>query len=145
MKTPEPGAWQTETDEWGGTRRFRMIGNVKEYEPTVSIGGLEIPQSDLEEYRRREKAQKAAQREKELKAAKEKDPRRCPFKGGNTLTCGNAKCALYTDDGCVLAKIVGRAAANTAGRACPFSTCLCSSDCALYKNGCVLTAIQERT
>lgn len=35
MKYPrqeiEPGEWQEEVNQWGGKRRYRMIGNVKEY------------------------------------------------------------------------------------------------------------------
>ena len=52
---PEPGEWQEEIDKFGGVKRFRMIGHIKEYEPTITINGLEIPQSQLEDYHRRQK------------------------------------------------------------------------------------------
>lgn len=51
---PEPGEWQEEIDKFGGVKRFRMIGHIKEYEPTITINGLEIPQSQLADYHRRQ-------------------------------------------------------------------------------------------
>lgn len=53
---PEPGEWQTDPKTG---ERFRMIGHIKEYEPTITINGLEIPQSKLADYHRR-KTQGAA-------------------------------------------------------------------------------------
>ena len=51
-----PGAW--EVDAQG--RRFRLIGaNCVEYEPTITIDGIEIPQSELVEFHRRRREAKA--------------------------------------------------------------------------------------
>ena len=58
----EPTEWQEEVNQYGGVQRYRMIGGVKEYEPTITINGLEIPQSQLEDYHRRQ--QEAEERRK---------------------------------------------------------------------------------
>lgn len=34
---PEPGEWQEEVNAYGGVKRFRMIGHIKEYEPVTYI------------------------------------------------------------------------------------------------------------
>ena len=42
----EPGEWQEEKNRFGGVRRFRMIGNVREYECEVRTTHGTISQSD---------------------------------------------------------------------------------------------------
>lgn len=42
----EPGEWQEETNRFGGVRRFRMIGGIKEYECSVRTTNGTKPQSD---------------------------------------------------------------------------------------------------
>lgn len=138
-----PGEWQTEVNAFGGVHRYRMVGNVKEYEPTVTIDGIDIPESQVEDYNRRRKEQAAAQIEQNRRAAAQAAPLySCPFKGANN--CTREKCALYVGRGCALARIAERATADTDGKACPFSPYSCRKTCGLYKNGCVLTAINER-
>ena len=139
-----PGEWQTEVNQYGGTRRYRMVGNIKEYEPTVTINGIEVPQSELAAFHERNKAQTAAQIEASKRAAQTQKTYACPFNGGNH-SCKREKCALYGGDGCTLAQIAARATTDTAGKSCPFSPYTCRADCGLYKSGCVLTAIKERT
>lgn len=56
-KELEPGEWQEEVNQYGGVRRYRMIGNCKEYEMDVTVDGITIPQSQLEDYHRRKKRQ----------------------------------------------------------------------------------------
>ena len=64
--------WQI--DEQG--RRFRMIGNVKEYEMTVHVDGMEIPESELAEYNERKRAAAAPT------PAPAPTAESCPFAGG---------------------------------------------------------------
>ena len=62
-KELEPGEWQEEVNQYGGVRRYRMIGNCKEYEMDVTVDGITIPQSQLEDYHRRKKEAEQARRE----------------------------------------------------------------------------------
>ncbi len=145
MKYPreeiQPGEWQEEVNQWGGVRRFRMVGNVKEYEMTVKIDGHDIPQSEVEDYHRRKKAAQEAQRKAEAEKAKI-PARNCPFAEGMQTSCTREKCALFMD-GCTLARIT--AAKATEGLQCPLSKykAKCRRDCALYNNGCTLTGINN--
>ncbi|MBE7008422.1 MAG: hypothetical protein E7422_04655 [Ruminococcaceae bacterium] len=138
-----PGEWREERNQWGGVRRFRMVGNVKEYEMMVSVDGMQIPESELEDYHRHKKEREAAAAELR-KAAPPTRQLACPF-GGGGHSCAREKCALFTGDGCTLAQITTGGTGSTAGKSCPFSPYPCRNDCGLYKNGCVLTAIEERT
>lgn len=60
--------WQT--DENG--RRFRKVGYTKEYEMMVFIGGVEIPESQVEEFNARNKAAREAAIKAEQEAQKGK-------------------------------------------------------------------------
>lgn len=139
----EPGEWQEEVNQYGGVRRYRMIGGVKEYEMDVTVDGITIPQSQLEDYHRRKKEAEKAR----LEAAKNAPPppprKNCPIfdnTGLNNTDCTGEKCALYMD-GCTLARFTP--AKDTAGLQCPFDRYKrgCRKDCALYRNGCTLTGI----
>lgn len=143
MKKIEPGEWQEERDPYGNVRRYRMLGPIKEYEPTIIVNGIEIPQRELEDFNRRSKERAAAQSAQIRRAAPAQKSYICPFTGGNHA-CRRDKCALYTGRGCTLAQIATTAARDTAGKSCPFSPYSCRNDCSLYKTGCVLTAIKER-
>lgn len=141
FETPEPGAWQT--DESG--RRFRMIGDVKEYEMMVSVDGIEVPQSELAAYHERKRAREEAQREAERNRPAPPPPKNCPFADGLTTACTGEACALFLK-GCTLARLVNRPPAKrTEGLQCPLSKYghKCRTDCALYKEtGCTLTAVE---
>ena len=139
---PEPGEWQT--DETG--RRFRKLGEgCIEYEPTITVDGIEIPQSELAAYheRRRAAEQTAAQHEEEMRRRKEAAAlrRNCPFSTGMQSDCHREKCALFLN-GCTLAGT--SAAKDTAGLICPFNNYKCRTDCALYKGGCTITGLTKR-
>lgn len=114
------------TDEFG--KRYRMIGNIKEYEMMIRVdGGFEIPESQLAAYN--------ASKIKEPPHEETKSLGRCPFKNGLDTGC-RSDCALYTDRGC---KIVNKALkTETAGKYCPFSPYPCSTDCCLYDGGCTV-------
>lgn len=118
------------TDEQG--RRYRMIGPVKEYEPTIRINGVDIPKSELEARPR--------QAASPVKVAAAPAPF-CPFGSGLTNEC-RVSCALYTVHGCSIGYLVDRApSVDTQGKSCPFSPYKCRPDCGLYHKGCALTAI----
>ena len=134
MKVPnrpelEPGEWQQEPGPFG--RRFRMIGNTKEYEPDINGIPAHI-------FHASNKATIETSRE-----PKTEPQRICPFIGSNSINtaCKRGNCALFVADNCALAQIVGRPAQDTTGRQCPFYKNQCRTDCALYKDGCALTSI----
>ena len=135
MKRPElePGEWQQEPGPFG--RRFRMIGNTKEYEPDINGIPAHIFYANNKAKAEESAAQKATP--KPAPAAQHN----CPFTNGINNACKRENCALYVGDSCTLAQIVGRPAQDTAGRQCPFNKQQCRKDCALYKDGCTLTSI----
>lgn len=141
---PEPGEWQEEINQYGGMRRYRMIGGVKEYEMTVTVDGIEIPQSELTAYHERKKAAEQARREAEKNRPAPPPPKNCPFNDGMQTSCTRDKCALYMD-GCTLAR--WNATKATEGLQCPFSKYRhkCRTDCALYRGGCTFTGIPTNT
>ena len=123
-----PGEWQEEVNQWGGKRRFRMVGGIKEYEMQIkTAGGASVPESRLNEYNRKNSRQYQDQQQKDAF---------CPFKGS---TCRRGECAIFDGQSCKLSQI-GKAVTDTQGKSCPFSPYQCRSDCGLYHSGCVLTA-----
>ena len=131
MRQTEPGEWQR--DETG--RRFRMMGNIKEYEAEIIINGIPVPESQLSAYHAARKAVSEPEKRETPKT------RTCPFDGGIENQC-RENCALHTVHGCALVYMVRRKPARgTAGKKCPFSAYSCRESCALYNNGCVLAAI----
>lgn len=133
----EPGEWQIEVNQWGGRRRYRMIGNVKEYEGTVRIDGIDVPASEVEAFNKA----RAESQKKELDRARKETIsaplKACPFKAARNelnTTC-RKDCVLFEDTGCVLA---GRSTQDTQGAFCPICT-HCVTTCALYQGGCTLT------
>ena len=145
-KELEPGEWQEEVNQYGGVRRYRMIGNCKEYEMDVTVDGITIPQSQLEDYHRRKKEAEQARREAEKNAPPPPPRKNCPLADGMNTDCTNEKCALYLN-GCTLARLTDRPPAKaTEGLQCPFSkyNYKCRTDCALYKGGCTLTGITTK-
>lgn len=141
---PEPGEWQTEVNQWGGVRRYRMIGNIKEYEMQITTTTCgTITESQLEAYNKaapEREAKQKAEIERQRKAVIQR--RSCPFHDDNKNYCICEACALFID-GCTLAKFTP--AKDTEGLQCPLSKykTKCRKDCALYKNGCTLTGIKE--
>lgn len=137
-KELEPGEWQT--DEHG--RRYRMIGNTKEYEPEING----VPQSVFFRSQQAQREQRARELAEEQRKAAEyaRLKRNCPFIDSNSRNtdCSREACALFVD-GCTLARL--KAAADTQGKQCPFSRyhSKCRTDCALYKGGCTLTGINN--
>lgn len=138
---PLPGEWQEEVNPFGGVRRYRMIGKIKEYEKTIRINGMEIPESELEDFNRRRREAEEARRKAPLPPPAQK----CPFNAtGLPTDCKQGKCALYDGEACSLAQIAPEAARDTAGIKCPFNPYQCDNKCSLYKSGCVLTNVNPR-
>jgi len=128
-----------ETDKYG--KRFRRVGSCIEYEPTVMIDGIEVPQSEVESFN--EMRRKSFEKVKEA-SAQDQELHNCPFHDGLSTKCDH-KCALY-QGACTLPQLItGAPVADTQGRACPIrrSHRLCDSSCILYRNGCILTAIKR--
>lgn len=145
-----PGEWQEEIDKFGGVKRFRMIGHIKEYEPTITINGLEIPQSQLEDYHRRQKEAAERRKAEALEAAKNRpEPKSCPFSSGNNNTCWREKCSLFLKGKCAIAILADahgtEQAEQTQATKCPFSIYGRCKGCALYNNGCAIVRLAAAT
>ena len=140
MKDEMIGEWQTEVNQWGGVRRYRMVGKIKEYEMMVHTEGGEIPESQLEEYNRRNREA----REKQIANDKgiTMPVKICPFKSDLYRRCDGSKCAFYAS-GCALAHLRTGTPRQTKDLRCPISGSNCGNNCALYANGCALTKESE--
>ena len=140
-ETPDPGEW--EVDERG--RRYRELGKgCIEFEPTVSINGLEIPQSELPAYNAARRA--AQERAAKNTAAAENavhSRKNCPFSSGCDTTCTGEKCGLFLNGACAISTIADATGAevSTNGKRCPFSPSAHCGDCALYASGCAIVRI----
>ena len=150
---PEPGEWQEEVNAYGGVKRFRMIGQIKEYEPTITINGLEIPQSQLEDYHRRQKEADERRKAAALEELKNRpEPKSCPFSDGCNNTCKREGCPLFLKGKCaiaILADAHGTAqtdrAEQTQATKCPFSIYGRCKGCALFNNGCAFVRLAAAT
>ena len=126
-----PSEWQEEKTPFGSVRRFRMIGNIKEYETTITTSSGTFTQSQLKDMQRREKEQK-----KQPKA--EKQHNNCPFRSGINSKC-HEDCAMYSPKGCsMIRSFEGKAHRETAGLFCPIASRECTELCEFYKDGCVI-------
>lgn len=151
-KELEPTEWQEEVNAYGGVRRFRMIGSIKEYEPTITIDGIEIPQSQLEDYHRRRKEAEERRKAEALEAAKNRpEPRSCPFiTNGCNTTCKRENCRLFLKGKCALAIIADSTGVTieetpTKAQKCPFSIYGKCEGCALNNGGCAFLRLAEAT
>ena len=150
---PEPGEWQEEVNAYGGVKRFRMIGQIKEYEPTITINGLEIPQSQLEDYHRRQKEAEERRKAEQAEALKNRpEPKSCPFSSGNNNACTREKCSLFLKGKCAIAILADAHGAEqtdktdqTQAAKCPFSVYGRCKGCALYNNGCAIVRLAAAT
>lgn len=150
---PEPSEWQEEIDKFGGVKRFRMIGHIKEYEPTITINGLEIPQSQLADYHRRQKEAEERRKAEQAEALKNRpEPKSCPFSSGNNNTCKREKCSLFLKGKCAIAILADahgteqtEQTEQTQATKCPFSIYGRCKGCALFNNGCALVRLAAAT
>ena len=133
-------------DEHG--KRYRELGKgCIEFEPTVSINGLEIPQSELAVYNaaRRAAQERAAKNTAtaENAAQSRQKPQNCPFSSGCDTTCTGDKCALFLNGACAISAIADATgvAVEITGKRCPFSPSARCGDCALNNHGCSFVRI----
>ena len=126
-------------------RRYRELGKgCIEFEPTVSINGIEIPQSELAVYNaaRRSAQERNAADAKNAVHSRQK-PKSCPFSSGFDTTCTGEKCGLFLDSACAISTIADATGAevDTSGKRCPFSPSAHCGDCALNNHGCAIVRI----
>ena len=133
------GEWLEEKTPFGGVRRYRMNGYIKEYEMMVQTSSGVVPESQLEEHNRRMKQQE----EERLRAAalEEKLLKICPFSepGGEIKHCSGFRCAFYDDEGC--AAFRGASEEHTTiGKQCPMLFRQpCRRECSFYfPDGCTM-------
>ena len=152
IRDPEPGEWQEEVNAYGGGKRFRMIGQIKEYEMMIHTSGGIVPASELAEHNKRQ--QEAAERRKAeaLEAAKNRpEPRSCPFSNGCNNTCTREGCKIFLNGKCAIAAIADatgaeiEAAPATDKRKCPFSVYGRCEGCALFSKGCAIVRLAAAT
>lgn len=114
MSSTNEDGWQI--DEQG--RRFREVGDIREYYPTIRVHGVEVEYDPEKGVMGRARFVDATKKKKEIP---------CPFRG----KC-RTDCARYTADGCGLAT----GAAPTVKMKCPLGSktnaFLCQEDCALW-------------
>ena len=112
-------------DEHG--KRYREIapGHI-EFEPTIVVDGIEIYQSDLEEFKNRP------------------EPKGSPWSTGMDNQCKREKCALFFDGRCSIAIIADAHGADhpiEKGTKCPFSIYSRCDRCALNNGGCAIVRL----
>ena len=150
---PEPGEWQEEIDKFGGVKRFRMIGHIKEYEPVTYISGIPVPQSQTADFHKRQKEAEERRKAAALEEMKNRpEPKSCPFSSGNNNTCKREKCSLFLKGKCAIAVLADAHGAEQTGQAeqtqatkCPFSIYGRCEGCALFNNGCALVRLAAAT
>jgi hypothetical protein len=142
-----PGEWQEEIDPFTkAVNRFRMVGNVKEYEMMVTIDGCQVPESQVEAFNKRKKErkeQREAERQKYAQEAAKKPVYSCPFNhNGLNSTCRQKDCAFFNGKDCVVRE-VGTDPTASEGKKCPIDIYnrVCNSNCAFNKGGCILPGI----
>lgn len=149
-ETPEPGEW--EVDEHG--KRFRRVGNIIEYEMMISVaGGIEIPESELDEYHRRQKEAEERRKAAALEELKNRpEPKSCPFSDGCNNTCKREGCPLFLKGKCAIAILADAHGTEqtdqteqTQAAKCPFSIYGRCNGCALFNNGCALVRLAAAT
>ena len=145
-----PGEW--EVDENG--KRFRRVGKAIEYEMMISVaGGIEIPESELEEYNRRQKEAEEKRKAAAMEELKNRpEPKSCPFSNGNYNTCKREGCTLFLKGECAIAILADAHGTEqtdqteqTQAAKCPFSIYGRCKGCALFNNGCALVRLAAAT
>lgn len=144
-----PSTLPADGSEWqidAQGRKYRKIGKgAIEYMPTITIDGVEIENSPEAIERFRAMKEQARQQEREEKAKKRaaETGKICPLHGNSPMAhdCKRT-CALFCGDSCALA--ARPASIDTKGKPCPLRG-TCGDSCALYRSGCTLTNMIERT
>ena len=147
-ETPDPGEWKV--DPKNG-QRYRDIGHIREYEPTITINGLEIPQSQLADYHRRQKEAEERRKAEQAEAFKNRpEPKSCPFATGCNTTCKREGCNIFLKGKCSIATIADASGVEieetpAKNSKCPFSIYGRCQGCALYNKGCAIVRLAAAT
>ena len=121
-------------------RRYREIapGHI-EFEPTIVVDGIEIYQSDLEEFHRRQKEQEARRKAAALDEFKNRPPTKyCPFNSSMNNQCKREGCVLFLNEACAVAAIADAFGVELEEKKtgkCPFSIYSRCDGCALNNGG----------
>ena len=103
------------------------------------MDGIEIYQSDLEEFQRRQKEADEKRKAAALEEFKNRPPTKyCPFVSGMNTQCKREKCVLFLDGRCsiaILADAHGTDHPIVKGAKCPFSVYARCDSCALNNGG----------
>ena len=100
----EPTEWKVDPKTG---QRYRDVGKMREYEPTIVIDGIEIPQSQLSDFHRRRKEAEERRKAEALEAAKNRpEPKSCPFiTNGCSTACKRENCNIFLKGKCSIATI----------------------------------------
>ena len=124
--------WIEEKNEYGGTRRYRLVDGVKEYETLINTTNGLIPESRLKQQN------ELAREQLEQRLNQKAEPAKiCPFTLGMKVRRCLDNCA-FNVNGCILSSQTARPEViHTQGKTCPLGTgsTLCSERCALYFDG----------
>lgn len=136
------GEWERDANG----KRFRRVGNSIEYEMMIHTSSGVIPESELEDFNRRQR-EECERRAAEAATAPTREITFCPLamlRASVSDKCMKEECAFYGEHGCMMAN--EDAAIDTAGLLCPVagSGRKCFNRCELYKNGCTLTAVARK-
>lgn len=145
----EPTEWKVDPKTG---QRYRDVGNMREYEPTIVIDGIEIPQSQLADFHRRRKEAEERRKAEALEAAKNRpEPRSCPFiTNGCSTACKREGCNIFLKGKCSIATIADASGveieeAPAKNSKCPFSIYGRCQGCALYNKGCAIVRLAAAT
>lgn len=134
--------WLTEENSFGGVRRYRMVGNIKEFEAMVQTTSGLVPESQLEEHNAHQRELAEARRREEQK--KKPYNKSCPLREGLNTVCMEERCTMYDPEaGCALAWVgAKKPSVDRLGGVCPFNRygSPCRETCAMYNGGCAFTA-----
>ena len=140
----EPTEWKVDPKTG---QRYRDVGKMREYEPTIIIDGIEVPESQLADFHKRRKEAEERRKAAELEAWENRPPARsCPFANGCNNTCMREQCKIFYDGQCSIATVADAAGVEieeepAKGKKCPFSIYGKCEGCALYNHGCAITRI----
>ena len=146
----EPTEWKVDPKTG---QRYRDVGKMREYEPTIIIDGIEVPESQLADFHKRRKEAEERRKAAELEAWENRpEPKSCPFSSGNNNTCKREKCSLFLKGKCAIAILADahgteqtEQTEQTQATKCPFSIYGRCKGCALFNNGCAVVRLAAAT
>lgn len=144
----EPTEWKVDPKTG---QRYRDVGKMREYEPTIIIDGIEVPESQLADFHKRRKEAEERRKAAELEAWENRpEPKSCPFVNGCNTTCKREGCTLFLKGKCSIATIADASGveieeAPAKGSKCPFSIYGRCQGCALYNKGCAIVRLAAAT